>query len=244
MNPAKQRSTVTIPGHAMKTALGVGLVIVITIAAAAAYIWFSGGSGQPTTTIRMASLERHPGDTRMLFQLIADESEVRFLIDETLLGAPTTVIGVTNEIAGEMLVDPRDLSKSEISPIRINLRTLETDNEFRNRAIRGQIFEANQPEYEFAEFIVTELVGMPTQIKVGQSVTIDIVGQFLLHGVTREVKFESTLELTSSSRLEGMAHTVVRYEDFGIRIPEAPGVADVSETVQLEFDFVAEAITK
>lgn len=228
----------------MKIALGVGLAMVIVIAAAVAYIWFSGGSGQPTTTTLTASLERQPDDSRTLFQLIAAESEVRFLIDETLLGAPTTVIGVTNEIAGEMLVDPTDLLKTEIGPIRINVRTLETDNEFRNRAIRGQIFEANRPEYEFAEFSIRDLIGLPDTIDIGESVTIDIVGQFLLHGVTREVTFEATLELTSASRLEGTAHAVVRYEDFGIRIPEAPGVANVSDEVQLELDFVAETVTK
>ncbi len=242
MNPAKQSSTFTIPGNTIKIVLGVGLVMTIAVAVAAAYIWFSGGSGQPSTTIGITSLERQPDDSRTLFRLIADRSEVRFLIDETLLGTPTTVIGATNEIAGEMLINPADLSRSEIGLIRINLRTLETDNEFRNRAIRGQIFEANQPEYEFAEFVVTKLVGMPERIEIGDSVALQIVGQLTVHGVTKQVTFDATLEFSEAMTLEGTAQTLVRYQDFGLSIPEAPGVADVSDDVRLELDFVAEAV--
>ncbi|MDI9637717.1 YceI family protein [Kamptonema cortianum] len=224
---------------ALRFAVIAAVVVVALIAAGAAYIWFSGGNGQASAAVTAPSLELQPGDTRSLFSVEPGASEARFIINEMLLGEPKTVVGTTNEVAGEMLVDLDNPVNSVLGVIRINVRTLETDNEFRTRALRGQILQADRPEYEFATFTPTELVGLPESTTVGQAFTFQIVGNLNVHGVSREVTFDATVTPTSESQIEGTASAVVQYRDFGMSIPEAPGVADISDAVRLEIDFVA-----
>lgn len=218
----------------------IAVVLVGALVMGAAYIWFSGGSGQPSATTAAPALLLQPGDTRTLFHIQSEESEVRFVIDETLLGNPKTVVGSTDEVAGDLLVDFQNPANSQLGALRINVRTLETDNEFRTRALRGQILQAERAEFEFAEFTPTALNGLPDTVTIGEPLDFQISGDFTVHGVTREVVFDATITFISDTRLEGSAKSTVMYQDFGMTIPEAPGVANVSEEVQLEIDFVAQ----
>lgn len=236
----KQQSMRRIAGRKGLWLIATAAIITIgMLAAGVTYIWFSGGSGQPSQMTAAPALILQPDDTRTLFHIAARESEVRFVIDETLLGNPKTVVGVTDEVAGDLLVDFDHPANSQLGTIRINVRTLETDNEFRTRALRGQILQADQAEFEFAEFTPLTLSDLPDTVAVGDSFDFQISGSLTIHGVTREVTFDATLTVISATRLEGNASTIVLYRDFGMTIPEAPGVADVSEEVTLQIDFVA-----
>lgn len=218
------------------------LIGLIALALGIGYIWFSGGNGQASAPITAPQLDVQPGDSGVLFQIVPEESEVRFRIDETLIGEPKMVIGTTNQVAGDLLVNFENPEESRMGLIRVNVRTLTTDNSFRNRALRGQILEADKAEYEFAEFVPTELIGLPEEITIGEAVTFQIAGQLTAHGVSQPVVFDASVTVFSDSRLEGTARTNVFYRDFNITIPEAPGVANISDDLQLEIDFVARAV--
>jgi polyisoprenoid-binding protein YceI len=228
-----------LPNNLIKIALIAAIAAVVLLAGAIAYFWFSGGSGQASAIISAPELMLRPGDTRTLFSITADESQVRFIIDETLLGNPKTVVGVTDQVAGEILVDFANPANSQLGAIRINVRTLETDNEIRTRALRGQILQADEDAFEFATFVPTQLVGLPQQVTMGTTFSFEIHGQLTVHGVTRNVTFTATLTPISETRLTGTAQTTVQYTDFNISIPNAPGVANVSDDVRLEIDFTA-----
>jgi polyisoprenoid-binding protein YceI len=211
----------------------------VVLALGTAYIWFSGGDGRASAPIAAPHLSVQAGDSRILFHIVPEQSEALFRIDEILLGEPKTVVGTTHQIAGEMLVDFDNPGNSQVGLIRINVRTLSTDNEFRNRALRGQILEADHDAFEFAEFIPTVLLQLPANLDIVDSVDFQIRGNLSVHRVTREVTFDATLTLITEDRLEGNAQTTVMIQDFDITIPEAPGVANVSDEVQLEIGFVA-----
>ena len=57
--------------------------------------------------------------------------------------------------------------------------------------------------------------------------------------VTQPVVFDVTATVDSLSQLSGTATTSVLRSDYGLEIPNVPSVANVSEEVQLEIDFVA-----
>jgi polyisoprenoid-binding protein YceI len=173
----------------------------------------------------------------IIAQIVSDESEARFVIDEVLNNAPKTVIGTTNQVAGEFAVDPSDPARSQIGVIQVNARTLTTDSEFRNRAIKNQILQTDQ--YEFITFTPKRLVGLPASATTGQSYSFQVVGDLTIRDVTREVTFDVTVTPKSESRLEGTAQTTIRYADYGITIPQVRQVASVDEHVRLELDFVA-----
>jgi polyisoprenoid-binding protein YceI len=239
----QQPSNTSQPNQLFKIGTILLVVVVITATLGAAYIWFSGGNGQASAPITAPVLELAPNDTRSLLHISPEESQVRFIIDETLLGNPKTVVGVTDQVAGDMLVDFNNPAHSQLGAIRINVRTLATDNEVRNRALRGQILQSEQDEYEYVEFIPTALNGLPEQVTLGQQFSFEIEGYLTIHGVTRMVTFDATLLPESETRLHGTAVTTVRHQDFDIIIPNAPGVAGVSDNVRLEIDFVATVAT-
>ena len=173
----------------------------------------------------------------ILFQILQSESEASFSIDEVLRGNPKTVIGVTDQVAGEMLFDPADLSSARIGTILVNARTLATDDDRRNRAIGNQILDTGN--YEFISFTPTEISGLPAEVSSGETVNFQITGDLAIRDVTNEVTFEATVTFVSEDRLEGSASTIVLKEDYGLTIPNVPFVADVSEEVGLVIEFAA-----
>ncbi len=175
----------------------------------------------------------------ILAQIVPEESEVRFLIDEVLNGSPKTVVGTTNQVAGEIAVNPSDPTQTRVGAIQVNARTLSTDSGMRNRTIANRILQTGQ--YEFITFTPTSIVGLSEQGSVGQTYTFQIVGDLTIRDVTKEVTFDVTATPQSESRLEGTATTTILYTDYNIAIPSVPQVASVDDEVKIEIDFVAAA---
>jgi polyisoprenoid-binding protein YceI len=174
------------------------------------------------------------------FEIVPAESEARFVIDEVLRGAPKTVVGTTDQVAGQLALNPNDLSGAQVGTIQVNARTLATDNDFRNRAIKNQILRTN--DYEFVTFTPTEVIGLPDTGAVGETYTFQIVGDLTVTDVTRPVTFDVVVTATSDTRIEGAATTAFPYTDFELFIPDAPSVDTVDDEVRLELEFVAEAV--
>lgn len=179
------------------------------------------------------------GSSRTLFRITQDESEVRFNIDETLRGERITVVGTTDQVAGDIGVNFDNPSASQVGTIRINVRTLSTDSSLRNNAIRGQILQSSRDEFEFAEFVPSSIDGLPDSVAVGDTVTFTITGDLTVRDITNTVTFETTVTVTNETRIEGLATATVLRDDYNLSIPSVPQVADVAEEVILEIDFVA-----
>ena len=186
-----------------------------------------------------AAVEAPADGEAILFQISQDESEARFNIDEDLRGERITVVGSTDQVAGEIRFDPADLSTAEVGTILVNARTIQTDNDNRNRAIGNRILETGG--YEFISFTPTSITGLPDSVSEGEEVSFQITGDLTVKDVTKEVTFDAVVMFVSESRLEGLASTTVTQDDFGLTIPDVPLVANVSEEIVLEIDFVAAA---
>ena len=183
----------------------------------------------------------------LIFEIVPEESEARFIINEVLNGAPKTVVGVTNQVAGQIAVDLETPANTRIGVIQVNARTLATDNGMRNRTISNRILMTN--DYEYITFAPTAIEGLPEAVDdagaagmVGETMQLQITGDLTVRDVTRQVTFTAQVTPVSETRLEGTASTVIRYADFGITIPQVPSVTGVDEEVTLEIDFVAEAV--
>ena len=223
----------------------IGLLAALVVGGGAtAFILISGGSGQASTPIHAECdpeiINRSAGAT--VFRIAPEESEVRFVIHETLLGQPNDVIGRTDQVAADILLNPDNPAQTTVCTVRVNARTLVTDNEFRNRAIRGQILQSAQDQFEFATFVPTAVEGLPNNIAVGDTVTFQITGDLTVRDIVQPVTFDVTATLASETQLEGSAVATIQRGDYNLTIPNAPGVADVAEDVRLEIDFVADAV--
>jgi len=150
------------------------------------------------------------------------------------------VVGATDQVAGQLAVDADDLSNTQVGVIQVNARTLATDNDFRNRAIKNRILLTD--DYEFVTFAPTEVIGLPEAGAVGETYTFQVAGDLTITDVTKQVTFDVTTTPTGETRIEGTATTAFPYTDFELFIPDAPAVDTVDDEVRLELEFVAEAI--
>lgn len=175
------------------------------------------------------------------FTIDAAQSEVRFTLTELLMGNPTTVIGVGNGIEGSVTVDFDDYSQTTISPIVIDASLLETDNNMRNGQIRRNILQSNNADYQYITFTPTAVEGLPEGATVGEPFDIMVTGDLTIRTITQPMTFAVTVTPVSETQIQGNASATLMREDFDLQIPSVPSVADVSEEVQLAFDFVAVA---
>lgn len=172
-----------------------------------------------------------------LFAIDQSRSEARFLIDEVLRGQPVTVVGVTNQVAGQIALDPNVPTAAQVGVIQINARTFATDNEFRNRAIKNAILRTNQ--FELITFTPRAINGLPDKVTIGVPFEFTIEGDLAITDVTRPVTFTVTVTPVSQTEISGVAKTAVLYRDFNLLIPDSPSVDTVADEVRLELEFVA-----
>jgi polyisoprenoid-binding protein YceI len=164
--------------------------------------------------------------------VLTEESQAMFTIDEELRGEPKTVLGVSTIVLGELLVDPEDPSSLQIGVILINARDFTTDASNRDRAIRGPILDADN--FEFISFAPTTIDGLDS---VGAEFTV--TGDLTIREVSNAVTFVVAATVNADGTISGVAEATVDRTDWGLNIPSAPGVANVSETVNLILEFRA-----
>jgi polyisoprenoid-binding protein YceI len=227
----------TLAASGLITAVPLDLSVPTAAPAAPATAAPVAATAAPATTAAPAAPAAAPGLTR--FQIVQAESQASFTLDEQLNGQPKTVVGSTNQVAGEIAVDPANLSSAKVGVITINARTLATDSDRRDRAIKN--FILNTDSYELITFTPTAITGLSGSGAPGTPYTFQIAGTLTIRDKTVPVVFQATVTAESASRLKGTATATVSRGDFGLNIPDVPFVANVSEQVKIEISFVAAA---
>jgi polyisoprenoid-binding protein YceI len=235
------------------------LAIAGVVAAGLAWLWFAGGSGEPSTDLTTPPLvggsttttfsdgtptsgATDPADGAVAFVIDQGRSTATYEVDEILRGNPNRVVGVTSQVAGQVAFDPADLAGIQFSEILVNARTFETDSSTRDRQVRGPIvLDSASDEFEFITFTVTEVSGLPASAEVGDSLALQVSGDLTIKGTTNEVTFDLAVSYADADTITGTASTTVTRSDFGIGIPQVPSVAGVDEEVTITLDFVAVA---
>lgn len=209
-----------------------------TAPADAAYPAGQAPVAQPTEPPSAYPVPGTAGEARR-FTISQENSVVRFELDEDLRGVRTTVVGTTNQVAGELAINLNDLSTAQVGVLQINARTLATDNNFRNRAIQNEIL--NTGTYEFITFTPTAVTGLSPKAAIGEAVSFTIEGDLTIGDITQPVTFSVTATAVSDTQLTGTATAVVSRANYNLNIPDVPSVANVEDEVELTIDFVANA---
>lgn len=246
--------------------LWVGVAVLAVGIGGFAWLWFAGGSGEPSTELTTPDIAGSettattgapdattgaPDETPVTtgdvdggpitaYVIDSDRSTVSFEIDEELRGEPKHVIGETDQVAGQVQVSLDDLSTAQFSQIVVNARTFMTDSERRDRAIRGPvILNSATDENEFITFDIISVDGMEGAVGPGDTFEFEITGDLLIRDTTNPVTFAAQVTIVDESTVEGTATANVLRSDFGIGIPSVPGVANVTDEVILNIEFVA-----
>ena len=96
---------------------------------------------------------------------------------------------------------------------------------------------------QYIVFTPTSISALPDSVKVGDELTLKVTGDLTIAGVTKEVTFDVTTTLKSQDQLTGQAQVTVQRADFNLTIPNVPFVANVGDSVILNLNFVANAVT-
>ena len=227
------------------TILSLVALLVIAGSAAAFVAVQASPSAVLSAPISAPTLTANPDIREVVYRIIPAESQARFAIDETYYGARHTVVGSTDQVAGDILLNADSPAQSRLGVIRINARALTTDNFFRTIALRERLLLSNMPEYEFIEFVpqsIDGLLELSERFVVGERHSLQITGVLTLRNVPQMLTFDVMVVPVSAFRLQGTASAAVDWADFGIVMPRAPGISDVDETVRLELDFTAEVV--
>lgn len=210
------------------------ILTVVVVVGVGFYIWFSSASSTPSAPLTAPTVSQAAGSATTF---TIDSGKATFTIDEVLRGSPNTVVGTTGQVAGQVSIDLSDPSTAQIGTIKIDARTFATDSGQRDNAIRRFILSTDQ--YEFIEFAPTAIDGLPGSIDMGTPFTFEVAGDLTVKNSTNPVTFHVAATLVSEGRIEGTATTKITRSEFGVTVPSVRFVADVSDDVALELDFVA-----
>jgi len=183
-----------------------------------------------------------PEISARLFRIDPSRSEARFSVYETFPEA--TDIGRTIQIAGDIIIDFMTPANSQLGTIRVNLRSLETDDPKRDLSIRCCVLLTAQDAYEFSEFVPLSFSGFPEQVEIGKIYNFTVTGNLTVRGATQPTTFNVELIIQSFDEVLGRAKTIVNRSDFNILNNDENGFDyhGVEEQINLEFDFVAEVV--
>ncbi|MCB9151695.1 MAG: YceI family protein [Caldilineaceae bacterium] len=174
-----------------------------------------------------------------VFTIDASQSTASFTLNEVLLGAPTTVVGTTSQVSGEISIDRADPTASTIGAIQIDASTLATDSDRRNGAIQRFILQTSNEANRYIVFTPTSIEGLPSTAAPGDTFTLQITGDLTISGVTKPATFVTEISVLSDNEISGSASTQILRSDYDLSIPSVPSVANVTDEVQLAFTFVA-----
>ena len=178
------------------------------------------------------------GDAKTL-QIQPGAATATFTINEVLRGSPNTVVGKTDQVAGEITLDPGNPPASSVGTVLVDARGLATDDSQRNNLLQRFILATGQ--FQYVRFTPGAINGLPPTITPGATYPVQIDGQLTIKDVTRDVSFAATVTPMSLDELKGNATTTINRSDFGVTIPDIPFVAGVEDQVKLDLDFLATA---
>lgn len=229
----------------MNRTLSIMLIIVAAVAVigVGVFLYLTRDIAAPSAEISASvqAVEVAADNAAAVFQIEPAGTTAEYNIYELLNGEDKTVVGTTNQVAGEIALNLSDLTLSQIGELRINARTFATDNSRRDNAVARFVLQSEAAANEFIVFQPTQISGLAGSASVGDTVQFSVTGDLTIVGVTQSVTFDVTATLNSADQLTGRAETTISRADFNLRVPDVPFVANVADDVTLKLIFTASA---
>ena len=201
-------------------------------------------AAQPTSapTATPTTAPEEPSDSEAVdgatVIMVTRGSEALYRINEQLArrDLPNDAVGTTSDIEGEIVFSADGTVDAERSKITVGVRSLRSDSDRRDSYIRGRSLESDQ--YPDVTIAVTELRGLSWPLPTSGEATFEMVGDLTIRDQTDTVTWETTATFTDGS-VEGLAKTVVTFEQYQMTKPRVAIVLSVADEIRLEINFVA-----
>jgi polyisoprenoid-binding protein YceI len=130
--------------------------------------------------------------------------------------------GKTQQVRGEIYLDPAALGDSATVNVEVDLATLETGIGLRDQHMRDNHLETKR--FPLAVFRGARIVGEhPARLAPGEGVALEIEGLFALHGIERTMRVPVNVvyEVAAGQERLGIeCRFLVKLSDYGIPRPQ------------------------
>ena len=152
-----------------------------------------------------------------------------YRVEEELAGVgANTAVGRTPDVEGTLTISGNRITDVSIS---VDMTTLESDNDMRDRAIRTRGLETGR--FPTATFELTEPITVANQPAEGEKIEIQANGDLTLHGVTKGVTIPIEA-LGSGERITIVSNFDVALANYGMERPTTARVLSVAKTGTVE----------
>lgn len=227
-----------------KTLVGLGVAALVVIVAVGGAFWYlflrddapekvslAGALSSLSPTAAPAGATVVPTPAPVMDGLNGDwqvdstvDSFVGYRVKEELATVGfATAVGRTKDVTGAFVVENNVATSGSIEA---QLSTLQSDQDFRDNALRTQSIETNK--FPTATFKMTGQVTLPASLAAGQSLTTTLVGDLTLHGVTKAVEIPVETTITGE-HLVVVGSIDILFSDYNIAKPNAQRVLSVED---------------
>ncbi len=177
--------------------------------------------------------------SEVTYVLNPSKSQASYDVQEQLarFNFPTQAVGKTNNVTGQIALNPDGSIDQANSKFTVDLVSLATDSNMRDNYVRRNILQTDQ--WPQAVFVPTQITGLPTSLPQSGTVSFKVTGNLSIRNVSKPVTWDVTATI-NGGEVTGAATTNMTFEDFGIPQPQVPVVLSVVDkiTLNLNFDMV------
>ncbi|HYM16700.1 MAG TPA: YceI family protein [Dehalococcoidia bacterium] len=177
----------------------------------------------------------------LTYTIIPSRSEASYFADEKLasLPLPSTAKGTTTDIQGVFHLAPGGISldPAKTSQFTVNLTTLKSDRDMRDRRVQSTL---QTSQYPTATFTATTVTGYDASLPAGAEQTLRLTGTLNLHGVQKEVTWDVKAR-KQGNVITGLATLTFPFEQFNLSPPNIAGFVSVQDHVTLQVQIVAQS---
>ena len=180
---------------------------------------------EPSPTPEAKVSMRKMGEYEGVTFVVSDGSEATFTVEEQLarLPLPNDAVLRTTTLSGEVHLDGR------VSVIQIDLHSMSSDQEFRDRYVRTRMFGGHQ----FATFTVPDVGPLPEGLDSGEPVTTQASGSLDIRGVTVPMEFDIEAR-DDGNELFILGRATFTWQQLDIPPPTASVVVSIEDDVRVE----------
>jgi polyisoprenoid-binding protein YceI len=184
----------------------------------------SSGGGQPSSLDGTWTVDSSIGSFTDF-----TSSFVGYRVQEELAGiGVNTAVGRTPNVSGSVTIDRTRIPKADFTA---DLSTLESDESFRDGAIRNQAIET--AKFPSATFELSEPIELDKIPAEGTKTSVDASGTLTLHGVTKDVTIPLEAQRTGDT-IAVTGQIDLAFADYGIQKPTSFKVLSIEDHGILE----------
>lgn len=202
-----------------------------------------------TTVAEELGVELDESGRYRTFVVVPEESKAAYIVDEEFFAGALAKLGIeagkkkvegsTQDVKGVLQLDLTGDEPLGPNKFVVNLVSLATDQNRRDKWIRENALESNK--YPEAVFVASRIEGAPSSYTEGEEVQFKLVGVLSVRTVDLPVTFDVTASL-SGDTIRGVAETGVAMSDFGFNAPSFANTLTVQDAFVIRMELTAKEV--